>query len=116
MTIAQDVLNALIEAGEDVSGQSFNLRFDPANNDKPWALDADPEPFVIPVMDSGIKKRLVEGQSEPIAMRRLLVPSVGYVPAIGDKTTISGRIHVVAAVEPVAPFGEPLMYRVFLGT
>lgn len=115
MSIQDEVRSALIEAGLDVSGAPLMVGFLSVVDDKPWADGVDPTPVLIPCMDSGIKKMLVEGTSEEVAMRRLLVPTdLVYQPKVGDKVFLQSDDYVIHKIEPVAPFGPPLMHKVYI--
>lgn len=114
MTIADEVRQALLQAGLDVSGASLTLTFT-RDNRVEESDAANVSSYQVVAMDNGIKMRRVEGSTEQMAARRLMIESGSYTPAIGDKVTLGGRLHVVNAVEPVAPFGDPLFYKVYVG-
>lgn len=114
MTIADEVKQALIQAGLDVSGAPLVLTFTRDNRlEENDAVNLSS--YQVVALDNGIKMRRVEGSTEQMAARRLMIEAGDYAPMIGDKVVLGGRTYAVNAIEPLAPFGVPLFYKVYVG-
>ena len=117
MTIAQEVLAALQEAGQAVGSGPLVLTFSRAGvAENPWDAPESGQTFALTAMDEGIKEVYVSGSSATRKARMLIVDATGTAPAIGDKVTLDGKTHDVLAVFPEAPGGVALYYRVEIAT
>lgn len=117
MTIAQEVLAALQEAGQAVGSGPLVLTFSRAGvAENPWDTAAAGQAFAITAIDEGIREVYVSGSSATRKARMLMVDATGTAPAIGDKVTLDGKSHDVLSVTSEAPAGTPLYYRVEIST
>ena len=115
MTIAQEVLAALQEAGREVG--ALVLTFTRAGvAENPWDTPAAGQTFALTAIDEGIREVYVSGSSATRKARMLMVDATGTAPAIGDKVAINGATHDVLAVLPEAPGGVAFYYRVEIST
>ena len=89
MTIAQEVLAALQEAGREVGALVLTFTR-PGVAENPWDAPASGQTFALTAMDEGIKEVYVSGSSATRKARMLMVDATGTAPAIGDKVAING--------------------------
>jgi hypothetical protein len=90
----------------------------------PWDTPQSGISFTLTAMDMGIKQLYVdnagtEGGNRTSAVRRvrmLMVDATGLAPAVGDRVTISNKVHDVLEVRPLAPSGAALYYKVEVST
>ena len=113
MTIAAQVLAGLREAGTATGNGPLELVFTRAGAAQvnPWDAVATPTSYTLTGVDMGIKTRY-GADSAVRSARMLMVDATGTAPQVGDKVTVSGRVHDVLAVMPEAPAGVALYYEV----
>lgn len=115
MTIAQEVLAALQEAGAAVGTGPLVMTFARGAVVNPWDAGTS-STYTVTAIDEGIREVYVAGSSATRKARMLMVDATGTAPAIGDKVTLDGKSHDVLSVTSEAPAGTPLYYRVEIST
>lgn len=113
MTIAQEVLAGLREAGQATGTGPLVLTFTregAATN--PWDTPGVSTTYTLTCVDMGIKQVYVEGSAATRKARMLMADATGTEPKIGDRVTIGGASHDVLGVMPLAPAGTALMYNI----
>lgn len=116
MTVAQEVYDAILEAGAELEGSPYTVVFMEIADDTPWHTELDDAIDPIPVADLGIKLEEVKGSSDQVAMRTLLVPSVEYEPKIDHNVTLDGKTRTIKSVNKIAPFGTVYLYKVHVAS
>ena len=121
MTIASEIAAGLAEAGAATGAGPLILTFTRAATGENEAQTPDevetetpPTTFELTAVDTGIKNRYDRATGITFRSRVLLVEAMGTAPLKSDTVSIGGVTHHIMEIEPVAPGGVPLLYKVHL--
>jgi hypothetical protein len=121
VTIAAEIAAGLAEAGIATGTGPLIVTFTRAATGEaeavnPWDIPTEtpPELFTAIAVDTGVRDRYVAATGITLRSRVLLVEASGFVPLKSDSVTVRGAVHEILEIEPVAPGGVDLMYRVHI--
>jgi hypothetical protein len=89
------------------------------DNTQPWkATSTDPTPYTVDmvfVRQNGFSRelyRLIKGTDVLTGSTKGLMPSVPFTPTINDIVERNGATLKIAAIDCVAPSGEPILWLI----